>query len=64
MQRNCDALSVMLWKKAYPDVDHEKLMDELYEENLVKHLRSVPHLDVRDTYFDSDYSYKRAETVR
>jgi len=27
MERNCDALAVMLWKKAYPDVDHEVLMD-------------------------------------
>ena len=24
----------------------------------------MPHLDERDTYFDPDYSYKRAEIVK
>ena len=28
-----------------------------------RHLRSVPHLDERETNFDPEYSYKRAETV-
>ena len=64
MERNCDALAIMLWKQAYPDVDHETISDELYEESLPKHLRSVPHLDDRETSFDPEYSYKRAQTVR
>ena len=60
MERNCDALAVMLWKSAYPDVDHETVIDELFDGSLAKHLRSVPHLDERETHFDPEYSYKRA----
>lgn len=63
MERNCDALAVMLWKRAYPDVDHEALVAEVYGDQLARHLRFVPHLDERETYFDVDYTYKRAETV-
>ena len=25
-ERNCDALAVELWKKAFPDVDHERVI--------------------------------------
>lgn len=64
MQRNCDGLAVLFWKKAYPDVDHETLADELFEQDLAKHLRNLPHLDERETYFHPDYSYKRAEVVK
>ena len=63
MERNCDALAVILSKNAYPDIDHEAVADEMYEERLAKHLRNVPHLDERDTHFNPEYSYKRAETV-
>ena len=39
MERNCDTLAVILWKKAYPDVDHEALVAEIYGDQLAKHLR-------------------------
>ena len=64
MERNCDGLAVLFWKKAYPDVDHEALADELFEQDLAKHLRNLPHLDERETYFHPDYTYRRAEVVR
>ena len=63
MQRNCDTLAVTLWKNAYPDVDHETIIEELVEDKITQHLRSVPHLDERETYFNPDYTYKRAETL-
>ena len=63
MERNCDALAIMLWKRAYPDVDHLAIVEELYSDSLAKHLRKIPHLDERDTHFDPDYTYKRAETI-
>ena len=63
VERNCDALALMLWTKAYPDVDHETLVSELYGEALDRHLRNVPHLDQRETFFSPEFSYKRAETV-
>ena len=62
MQRNADALAVMLWKRAYPDVDHEAIIKEVYEEKLNRHLRYVPHLDERETLFDPEYTYNRSET--
>ena len=64
MERNCDGLAILFWKRAYPDVDHEALADELFEKNLAKHLRNLPHLDERETHFHPDYSYKRAEVVK
>lgn len=63
MERNCDALAIMLWKRAYPDVDHEAIVSQLYEDSLEKHLRNLPHLDERETHFHADYSYKRSQTV-
>lgn len=63
MERNCDALATMLWRKAYPNVDHEALINQVYDVSLARHLRNIPHLDDRETHFDPDYSYKRAETV-
>lgn len=52
MERNCDALAMILWKRAYPDVDHEQIVQTVYGEKLGKHLRYLPHLDERETYFD------------
>ena len=31
---------------------------------MAKHLRNLPHLDERETYFHPDYTYRRAEVVR
>ena len=64
MERNCDALAIMLWRRAYPGVDHETVAEELYEGSLAKHLRNVPHLNESETTFDAEYTYKRAQTVK
>ena len=63
MERNCDSLAVILWKNAYPDIDHETVIEDLLVDRLGKHLRNVPHLDERELHYDAEYSYKRAETV-
>ena len=63
MERNCDALALLLWQRAFPDADHELCVRELYEGRLAKHLRVLPHLSELETAFDPNYTYKRAETV-
>jgi hypothetical protein len=29
-ERNCDTYAVTMWKKAYPDIDHELVIEQLY----------------------------------
>ena len=62
-QKNCDALAIRLWAKAYPEVDHEALVEDMLERRLGKHLRELPHLEEHETSFDPEYTYKRVETV-
>ena len=31
-EKNCDALAVKLWTKAFPDCDHEQVVRELFDE--------------------------------
>ena len=63
MERNCDSLATILWRTAYPDVDHEQVVEEIYGVRLSKHLRYLPHINERETFFDPEYTYKRAEIV-
>ena len=71
MERNCDSLSTLLWKKAYPDVDHEQLIEELFGtksqnrgQGLVNHLQSIPVLNKNEMGFNPEYTYKREETLK
>ena len=65
MEKNCDALAVRLWIAAYPDVDHESIVEEVLGRRLSKHLRDLPRLgnSEYEMSFDPDYTYKRVDTV-
>ena len=71
-ERNCDSLAVLLWKKAYPDVDHEMLVQEMFGEdlqtkkrgsNLQEHLKNIPVLDKDATGYNPEFTYKRVDTL-
>jgi hypothetical protein len=66
-EKNCDTLAVSLWKKAYPDIDHELVVSSLFGERegaVTKHLKGTPHLDPLDLSFHPDYTYSRDETLK
>ncbi len=65
-EKNCDSLAVKLWRKAYPDCDHEEIVKKIFDESegaLQLHLRSTPHLDEAELSFNPDYTYRRSETL-
>ena len=71
-ERNCDSLAVLLWKKAYPDIDHEMLVKEMFGDdpeitkrgqNLHEHLKNIPVLDKDSVSYNAEFTYKRVETL-
>jgi hypothetical protein len=65
-ENNCDSLAVKLWRKSYPDCDHEDVIKRLFDEKkgaLYMHLRATPHLDDTETAFNPEYTYRRCETL-
>jgi len=57
---------VELWKKAF-DCDHEACVEELFGEDIgtvTKHVKSIPHLDIREVAFNPEYTYARGEVLK
>lgn len=54
-EKNCDIYAMQLWKKAYPSVDHEKIIENVYGK-MQKNIESLPNIDTT-TMFHSYYTY-------
>lgn len=44
-EKNCDTLAMSLWKKAYPDVDHEAIVSKVYSQ-VETEVNKSPFMDV------------------
>ena len=58
---------MLLWKRAYPDTDHETTVDELFgseHQGLGMHLLRTPILNKDEVAYDAEYTYKRSETLK
>ncbi len=51
-----------MWKKAYPDCEHAKVVEEVYG-RMERQIESIPYLDQNELY-NSTYTYKRLEVNR
>jgi len=58
-EKNCDIFAHKIWKKAYPDLDHAKVVSEVYGK-MESQIISLPYLDQADLY-NSTYTYNRLE---
>lgn len=36
-EKTCDTLAIQLWKKAYPDINHEEILSQVYD-NVKRHV--------------------------
>ena len=52
-------MAMILWRRAYPEVDHQGVIDEVIGHSLAKHIERVPVLIEGEVRFSTDYTYKR-----
>jgi hypothetical protein len=63
VERNADGLAVILWKKAFPEINHTDVVDELMGHSFTRHIGQMPVLAEREVVFNQEYTYKRQETL-
>ena len=56
-EKNCDMYALKFFMKAYPEVEIEPLINDVYG-RLDRHIKSIPYLDPNELY-SSNYTYDR-----
>ena len=56
-EKNCDIYAIKFFMRAYPEADHEQIVNEVYG-RMDKHIKSLPYLDQSEMY-NSTYTYDR-----